>query len=76
MLFSKRVYIYLGWSYPKENLDGLGAGGTRGSTWNILSDHSKGSIALSTATVVLMNTNTINMYTHTFCMYIVLPMWF
>ena len=46
-LFLKRTV------YPKEDLDGLGAGGSCGSTWHILSNHSEGSIGLSTTTVVL-----------------------
>ena len=39
--------------YPQVDLDGLGAGGSCGSTWNILSDNSEAVITLFIATVVL-----------------------
>lgn len=40
--------------YPLKDLDGLGAGGSCGSTWNILCDNSEASIVLTRATVVLI----------------------
>lgn len=45
--------VYLGYIYPQEDLDGLGAGGSCGPTWNILSDNPEASIALTGATIVL-----------------------
>lgn len=56
IIFEIQVLIY-----PQEDLDGLGAGGSCSTTGNILSDHSKGSIALSTATIVLSKSK----HTHT-----------
>lgn len=44
--------------YPYVDLYGLGAGGSSGSTWDILSDDSEGSHGLIKATVVLSEVQT------------------
>ena len=54
--------------YPQEDLDGLGTGSSCGSTWDILSDDSEASVALSSTTEVLSKAKMCNTITGNHCL--------